>query len=93
MERALTARASDIHVEPMAERVRVRYRVDGVCYEAASVDAELAGPVVTRVKVLAKMDIAEKRKPQDGRIQIELFGRPIDMRVSARARRRAARAS
>ena len=76
MERALTARASDIHVEPMQERVRVRYRVDGVCYEAASIDAELAGPVVTRLKVLAKMDIAEKRKPQDGRIQIQLFGRP-----------------
>jgi type IV pilus assembly protein PilB len=83
MEKALTARASDIHVEPMAERVRVRYRVDGVCYEAASIDAELAGPVVTRLKVLAKMDIAEKRKPQDGRIQIQLFGRPIDMRVSS----------
>ena len=83
MERALTARASDIHVEPMAERIRVRYRVDGVCYEAASIDSELAGPVVTRLKVLAKMDIAEKRKPQDGRIQIQLFGRPIDMRVSA----------
>jgi type IV pilus assembly protein PilB len=83
MERALTARASDIHVEPMQERIRVRYRVDGVCYEAASIDAELAGPVITRLKVLAKMDIAEKRKPQDGRIQIQLFGRPIDMRVSA----------
>ena len=83
MEKALTARASDIHVEPMAERVRVRYRVDGVCYEAASVDRELTGPMVTRIKVLAKMDIAEKRKPQDGRIQVALFGRPIDMRVSS----------
>jgi type IV pilus assembly protein PilB len=83
MEKALSARASDIHLEPMAERVRVRYRVDGVCYEAASLDVELSGPVITRVKVLAKMDIAEKRKPQDGRIQISLFGRPIDMRVSS----------
>jgi type IV pilus assembly protein PilB len=83
MEKALTARASDIHIEPMPERVRVRYRVDGVCYEAASLDVELSGPVITRVKVLAKMDIAEKRKPQDGRIQISLFGRPIDMRVSS----------
>jgi type IV pilus assembly protein PilB len=83
MEKALTARASDIHVEPMADRVRVRYRVDGLCYEAASLDVDLSGPVVTRVKVLAKMDIAEKRKPQDGRIQVDLFGRPIDMRVSA----------
>jgi type IV pilus assembly protein PilB len=83
MEKALSARASDIHLEPMPERVRVRYRVDGVCYEAASLDVELAGPVITRCKVLAKMDIAEKRKPQDGRIQISLFGRPIDMRVSS----------
>ncbi len=83
MEKALTARASDIHVEPQVDRLRVRYRVDGVCYEAASVDKELSAPVTTRLKVLAKMDIAEKRKPQDGRIQVELYGRPIDMRVSA----------
>ena len=83
MEKALAARASDIHVEPMAERIRVRYRVDGVCYEAASIDPQLSGPVVTRLKVLAKMDIAEKRKPQDGRIQTTIFGRPIDMRVSS----------
>jgi type IV pilus assembly protein PilB len=83
MEKALTARASDIHVEPLPDRVRVRYRVDGVCYEANSLDRELSGPVITRIKVLAKMDIAEKRKPQDGRIQAHIFGRPIDMRVSA----------
>lgn len=83
MERALTARASDIHIEPQVDRVRVRYRVDGVCFEAASLDSEISGSVTTRVKVLAKMDIAEKRKPQDGRIQTELFGRPIDLRVSS----------
>jgi type IV pilus assembly protein PilB len=83
MEKALTQRASDIHVEPLPDRLRVRYRVDGVCYEAASIDRELSGSVITRVKVLAKMDIAEKRKPQDGRIQVQLFNRPIDMRVSA----------
>src|ERR1051326_1002720 len=83
MEKALTARASDIHVEPQAERLRVRYRVDGVCYEALSLDRELSGSVITRIKVLAKMDIAEKRKPQDGRIQVSLFGRAIYMRVSS----------
>jgi len=82
MEEALASRASDIHIEPMAERVRVRYRVDGVCYEARSLDRELAGPVVARCKVLAKMDIAEHRKPQDGRINLRLMGRPIDLRVS-----------
>jgi type IV pilus assembly protein PilB len=82
MEQALANRASDIHVEPMGDRVRVRYRVDGVCYEAHSLDAELVGPVITRIKVLAKMDIAEHRKPQDGRINLKMLGRPIDMRVS-----------
>jgi type IV pilus assembly protein PilB len=82
LEQALAQRASDIHVEPMVERVRVRYRVDGVCYEAHSLERSLAGPVVTRIKVLAKMDIAEHRKPQDGRIGIQLLGRPIDLRVS-----------
>jgi type IV pilus assembly protein PilB len=82
MEQALTSRASDIHIEPLHDRVRVRYRVDGVCYEAHSLDRELAGPVITRCKVLAKMDIAEHRKPQDGRIGITLLGRPIDLRVS-----------
>jgi type IV pilus assembly protein PilB len=82
LEEALAGRASDIHIEPMAERLRVRYRVDGVCYEARSLDKELAGPVVARCKVLAKMDIAEHRKPQDGRINLRLLGRPIDLRVS-----------
>jgi type IV pilus assembly protein PilB len=82
MEEALLARASDIHLEPMAERLRVRYRVDGVCYEARSLDKELSGPVITRCKVQAKMDIAEHRKPQDGRINLRLQGRPIDLRVS-----------
>jgi type IV pilus assembly protein PilB len=81
-EQALAQRASDIHVEPMPDRVRVRYRIDGVCREAHSLDRELAGPVVTRIKVLARMDIAEHRKPQDGRINTHLLGRPIDMRVS-----------
>ena len=82
LEQALSQRASDIHVEPMGDRVRVRYRVDGVCYEAHSLDAELTGPVVTRLKVMARMDIAEHRKPQDGRINVQLLGRPIDIRAS-----------
>ncbi len=82
LEQALSQRASDIHIEPMGDRVRVRYRVDGVCYEAHSLDAELAGPVVTRLKVMARMDIAEHRKPQDGRINVQLLGRPIDIRAS-----------
>jgi len=82
LEQALAERASDIHVEPMEDRVRVRYRVDGVCYEANSLDMDLAGPVITRLKVMSRMDIAEHRKPQDGRINLRLLGRPIDVRVS-----------
>ena len=82
LEQALRQRASDIHIEPLEDRVRVRYRVDGVCHEANSLDADLRGPVVTRLKVMAKMDISEHRKPQDGRIATELLGRPIDLRVS-----------
>jgi type IV pilus assembly protein PilB len=82
LEQALADRASDIHVEPLEDRVRVRYRVDGVCYEANSLDLDLAGPVITRLKVMARMDIAEHRKPQDGRINMRLLQRPIDIRVS-----------
>lgn len=82
LEQALAQRASDIHVEPLIDRVRVRYRVDGVCYESHSLEMDLAGPVITRLKVMARMDISEHRKPQDGRIALKLMGRPIDLRVS-----------
>ncbi len=79
----IRARASDIHVEPMDERVRVRYRVDGVCYEVDSPPKRLQNAVVTRLKILSGMDIAEKRLPQDGRIRTHAFGRDLDMRVSS----------
>jgi type IV pilus assembly protein PilB len=77
LEEALRARASDVHVEPMAERIRVRYRVDGICFEAKSLPKDIQGSVLSRLKIMAK------RKPQDGRIQVDLMGRPIDLRVSA----------
>jgi type IV pilus assembly protein PilB len=83
LEEALRARASDIHVEPMADRVRVRFRVDGICHEAKSLPKDIQGAILSRLKIMAGMDIAEKRKPQDGRIQVELIGREIDLRVSA----------
>jgi len=83
LEDALRARASDVHVEPMADRVRIRYRTDGICYEAKSLPQDIQGAVLSRIKIMARMDIAEKRKPQDGRIQVELLGRSIDLRVSA----------
>jgi type IV pilus assembly protein PilB len=83
LEEALRARASDVHVEPMADRVRVRFRVDGICHEAKSLPKDIQGAVLSRLKIMAGMDIAEKRKPQDGRIQVNLIGREIDLRVSA----------
>jgi len=83
LEEALRARASDIHVEPMTDRVRVRLRVDGLCFEAKSLPKDIQGAVISRLKIMAHMDIAEKRKPQDGRIQVTLLGREIDLRVSA----------
>lgn len=80
---AITRRASDIHVEPMEDKLRIRYRVDGECIEMECPPKRLQGSVLSRIKILAGMDIAEKRKPQDGRIKIAYEGRDIDLRVSA----------
>lgn len=79
---ALKARASDIHVEPMGGHLRIRYRVDGVLRTVAEHPPHLSAPLVSRVKVMGRMDISEKRKPQDGRIGIQLDGRDIDVRAS-----------
>ncbi len=80
---AVKSRASDIHVEPMEKKLRVRYRIDGECYEVDSPPKRLQGSIISRLKIMATMDIAEKRLPQDGRIKIALQGRDIDLRVSA----------
>lgn len=83
VDEALAARASDIHVEPFAQRIRIRYRVDGVLREVASHDVALLGPLTSRLKIMAGLDIAEKRKPQDGRISFRSGeGRDIDIRTS-----------
>jgi type IV pilus assembly protein PilB len=83
VDEALDARASDIHIEPFAQRIRVRYRVDGVLREVNSLDAGLLGPLTSRLKIMAGLDIAEKRKPQDGRISFKSSGgRDIDIRTS-----------
>jgi type IV pilus assembly protein PilB len=79
---ALRQRASDIHVEPFGTRVRVRYRIDGYCQEVEGPPKNLQGPLLSRIKLMARMDIAEKRKPQDGRIVINVDNREIDLRVS-----------
>jgi type IV pilus assembly protein PilB len=83
IDNAYYMRASDIHLEPMAERVRVRYRVDGVCLERDNIPKSMQAPLVTRFKILSGMDIAEKRLPQDGRIKREIGGQDIDFRVSS----------
>lgn len=79
---AIMDRASDIHFEPFENEFKIRYRVDGALYELAPPPKHLAGPVTTRVKVISSLNIAERRLPQDGRIQLKIAGRPIDLRVS-----------
>lgn len=74
--------ASDIHLEPFEERLSIRFRVDGVLREVMSPARGLAGLIVSRIKVMARLDIAEKRLPQDGRIGLRVAGRPVDVRVS-----------
>ncbi|MFQ5462139.1 MAG: GspE/PulE family protein [Phycisphaerae bacterium] len=80
---AVHGRASDIHIEPMMDRIRVRYRVDGVCHVRDDIPKNMQGAVTTRLKIMAGMDIAEKRVPQDGRIKLKIGGSNIDFRVSA----------
>jgi type IV pilus assembly protein PilB len=79
---ALQDRASDIHFEPFENEFKIRYRVDGALYEMAPPPKHLALPVTSRLKVVSGLNIAERRLPQDGRIQLTVAGRPIDFRVS-----------
>ena len=79
---ALEARASDIHVEPFENRLIVRYRIDGVLHEIESPPKRLAAAVISRIKIMANLDIAERRLPQDGRIRLRIQGKDIDLRVS-----------
>jgi len=80
---AFRNRASDIHIEPLGKRFRIRYRIDGVCREVPAPPRRLQASVLSRIKIMSKMDIAEKRLPQDGRILMNVMGRQIDLRVSA----------
>jgi general secretion pathway protein E len=79
---AVEKRASDIHIEPFEKEFRVRYRVDGVLYNQEPPPRELKAAIISRVKLMAKLNIAERRLPQDGRIKIKILGREIDLRVS-----------
>jgi general secretion pathway protein E len=82
MSRAVEARASDIHIEPFERDLKVRYRVDGVLYDEESPPKKLKAAIISRIKIMARLNIAERRLPQDGRIKIKVLGRDIDLRVS-----------
>jgi type IV pilus assembly protein PilB len=75
-------RASDIHIEPLEKRLRVRYRIDGVLHEVDNPPKRLQAAIISRIKIMSNMSIAEKRVPQDGRIQIPVMGKTLDLRVS-----------
>jgi type IV pilus assembly protein PilB len=79
---AVNQRASDIHVEPYGDRVRIRYRIDGILMERDAIPKRLQSAMTSRLKIMANIDISEKRRPQDGRIKMSVGGRHFDMRVS-----------
>lgn len=83
ISRALRQGASDMHLEPYKGRYRARFRVDGVLHEAETISARKQLPIITRLKILSGMDIAEKRRPQDGKIEMKIANQEIDIRVSA----------
>jgi general secretion pathway protein E len=83
MSRAVESRASDIHIEPFENELRVRYRIDGVLHDIDAPPRTMTAAIISRVKLMAKLNIAERRLPQDGRIKLRLVGREIDLRVSS----------
>src|SRR2546426_7266066 len=82
VESAIAAEASDIHIEPFEDTLRVRYRIDGILFDQESPPRRLRDAVTSRIKLMAEMNIAERRLPQDGRIRVSLHGRRVDIRVS-----------
>ncbi|MCC6507300.1 MAG: type II secretion system ATPase GspE [Aquimonas sp.] len=82
IQRAVEGRASDIHIEPFENRLKVRYRIDGVLHEVESPPASSTAAVISRIKIMAKLNIAERRLPQDGRIMLRVQGKELDLRVS-----------
>ena len=83
MQQAIKERASDIHFEPFEREFKIRYRVDGSLYEMAPPPVHLANSIISRIKVMSNMNIAERRIPQDGRIMTNVGGKPVDMRVNS----------
>ncbi len=82
LNQAIKEEASDIHIEPEKDKLRVRFRIDGFLYDMSSFPEHYAQPIVSRIKILAKLDIGEKRKPQDGKIHLNISGKKIDLRIS-----------
>jgi general secretion pathway protein E len=82
LSQAVKARASDIHIEPYQNRIKIRYRVDGILYDMLSPPKHIQSTLISRIKIMAKLNIAEKRLPQDGRIEIRIGNRDVDIRVS-----------
>jgi general secretion pathway protein E len=82
INRAVESRASDIHIEPFEEQLKVRYRIDGVLHDVETPPRRLQAAIVSRIKIMAKLNIAERRLPQDGRIKLRMMGKEIDLRVS-----------
>ena len=79
---AIKERASDIHVEPLERELRVRYRIDGILYDTLTPPKKYQTAIISRIKIMSKMNIAEKRLPQDGRMKVKLVDREVDIRVS-----------
>ncbi|MGB0600187.1 MAG: GspE/PulE family protein [Rubripirellula sp.] len=82
IQEAVQLRASDIHIEPFEDRVRIRYRIDGVCVERENAPRRMLSAIIARIKILSKIDISEKRRPTDGRIKITVGDKQLDLRVS-----------
>ncbi|HEX2386318.1 MAG TPA: GspE/PulE family protein, partial [Candidatus Binatia bacterium] len=82
MTRALESRASDIHIEPFENQLKVRYRIDGILHEMEPPPRQLKAAIISRLKILAQLNIAERRLPQDGRIKVKIAGKDVDLRIS-----------
>jgi general secretion pathway protein E len=82
ISQAIKSRASDIHFEPYETNFIVRYRIDGILQEVLLQDARLSAPIISRLKIISRLDIAERRKPQDGRVSLSLGSKKVDVRVS-----------
>ena len=87
IQSAVREGASDIHIEPSEKKLKVRLRVDGVLFESMNPPASMAAAITSRIKIMANLDISERRLPQDGRIRCTVQGRKLDLRVSTLPRR------